>query len=279
MRWEVLLMSEPKANETKKEPVLKAQHLGIIFGGLKAVDDFCLEIGESELVGLIGPNGAGKTTVFNLLTGVYQPTEGSYYLCGEKMNGKKTHQVVATGIARTFQNIRLFKKLTVLENVKVAMNMYMHYSLASSILRLPRFWKEEADIEEKAYELLDIVHLKDKADFIAENLPYGQQRRLEIARALATGMKLLLLDEPAAGMNPTETAELLDIINVIRDKFHISVLLIEHDMSLVMKICERIQVIDYGVTIASGKPEEIANNPRVIEAYLGKDDEEVALSC
>lgn len=272
-------MSEPKANETKKEPVLKAQHLGIIFGGLKAVDDFCLEIGESELVGLIGPNGAGKTTVFNLLTGVYQPTEGSYYLCGEKMNGKKTHQVVAAGIARTFQNIRLFKKLTVLENVKVAMNMYMHYSLASSILRLPRFWKEEADIEEKAYELLDIVHLEDKADFIAENLPYGQQRRLEIARALATGMKLLLLDEPAAGMNPTETAELLDIINVIRDKFHISVLLIEHDMSLVMKICERIQVIDYGVTIASGKPEEIANNPRVIEAYLGKDDEEVALSC
>ena len=279
MRWEVLLMSELKANEIKKEPVLKAQHLGIIFGGLKAVDDFCLEIGESELVGLIGPNGAGKTTVFNLLTGVYQPTEGSYYLCGQKMNGKKTHQVVAAGIARTFQNIRLFKKLTVLENVKVAMNMYMHYSLASSILRLPRFWREEADIEEKAYELLDIVHLKDKADFIAENLPYGQQRRLEIARALATGMKLLLLDEPAAGMNPTETAELLDIINVIRDKFHISVLLIEHDMSLVMKICERIQVIDYGVTIASGKPEEIANNPRVIEAYLGKDDEEVALSC
>ena len=193
------------------------------------------------------------------------------------MNEKKTHQVVAAGIARTFQNIRLFKKLTVLENVKVAMNMYMHYSLFSSIFRLPGYWKEEISVEEKAYELLDIVHLRDKADFIAENLPYGQQRRLEIARALATGMKLLLLDEPAAGMNPTETAELLDIINVIRDKFHISVLLIEHDMSLVMKICERIQVIDYGVTIASGKPEEIANNPRVIEAYLGKDEEEVAL--
>ncbi len=158
-----------------------------------------------------------------------------------------------------------------------AVDMYMHYSLASSILRLPKYWKEEMEIEEKAYELLDIVHLRDKADFIAENLPYGQQRRLEIARALATGMKLLLLDEPAAGMNPTETAELLDIINVIRDKFHISVLLIEHDMSLVMKICERIQVIDYGVTIASGIPEEIANNSRVIEAYLGKDEEEVAL--
>lgn len=261
------------SDATNKAPVLKAQSLGITFGGLKAVDSFSMEIGESELVGLIGPNGAGKTTVFNLLTGVYQPTEGSFYLNGIKMNGKKTHQVVAAGISRTFQNIRLFKKMTVLENVKVAMNMHMTYSLVSSILRLPSYWKQEAEIEEKAKELLEIVHLSDKADFIAENLPYGQQRRLEIARALATGMKLLLLDEPAAGMNPTETAELLDIINDIRERFHISVLLIEHDMSLVMKICERIQVIDYGVTIASGTPEEIANNPRVIEAYLGKDEE------
>ena len=261
------------SDATNKTPVLKAQSLGITFGGLKAVDSFSMEIGESELVGLIGPNGAGKTTVFNLLTGVYQPTEGSFYLGGVKMNGKKTHQVVAAGISRTFQNIRLFKKMTVLENVKVAMNMHMTYSLVASILRLPSYWKQEAEIEEKAKELLEIVHLSDKADFIAENLPYGQQRRLEIARALATGMKLLLLDEPAAGMNPTETAELLDIINDIRERFHISVLLIEHDMSLVMKICERIQVIDYGVTIASGTPEEIANNPRVIEAYLGKDEE------
>ena len=261
------------SDATKREPVLKAQSLGITFGGLKAVDSFSMEIGESELVGLIGPNGAGKTTVFNLLTGVYQPTEGSFYLNGVKMNGKKTHQVVTAGISRTFQNIRLFKKMTVLENVKVAMNMHMTYSLVASILRLPSYWKQEAEIEEKAMELLEIVHLSDKADFIAENLPYGQQRRLEIARALATGMKLLLLDEPAAGMNPTETAELLDIINDIRERFHISVLLIEHDMSLVMKICERIQVIDYGVTIASGTPEEIANNPRVIEAYLGKDEE------
>ncbi len=256
-----------------EQPVLKATNLGIAFGGLKAVQDFNIEIGKSELFGLIGPNGAGKTTVFNLLTGVYKPTEGAFYLNGEKMNGKKTHQVVQSGIARTFQNIRLFKKMTALENVKVAMNMNMKYSLGEALLRLPKYWKEEKEIDTKARGLLEVVNLGDKADFVAENLPYGQQRRLEIARALATGMKLLLLDEPAAGMNPTETAELLDIINIIREKFDISVLLIEHDMSLVMKICEKIQVIDYGETIAFGTPEEIAKNPRVIEAYLGKDDE------
>lgn len=256
-----------------EQPVLKTTHLGISFGGLKAVNDFNLEIGKSELYGLIGPNGAGKTTVFNLLTGVYKPTEGAFFLNGEKMNGKKTHQVVQAGIARTFQNIRLFKKMTALENVKVAMNMNMKYSLSSAFLRLPAYWKEEAAIDAKARELLNIVNLSDKADYIAENLPYGQQRRLEIARALATGMKLLLLDEPAAGMNPTETAQLLDIINLIRNKFNISVLLIEHDMSLVMKICEKIQVIDYGETIAFGTPDEIAKNQRVIEAYLGKEDE------
>lgn len=257
----------------KTQPVLKAVNLGISFGGLKAVNDFSIEIGQSELFGLIGPNGAGKTTVFNLLTGVYQPTEGGFYLNGEKMNGKKTHQVVEAGIARTFQNIRLFKKMTALENVKVAMNMKMKYNLLSAVFRTPKYWKEEAEIDTKARKLLEVVHLSDKADTVAANLPYGQQRRLEIARALATDMKLLLLDEPAAGMNPTETAELLDIINVIRDQFKISVLLIEHDMSLVMKICEKIQVIDYGETICFGTPEEVANNKRVIEAYLGKDEE------
>ncbi|MCC8138361.1 MAG: ABC transporter ATP-binding protein [Clostridiales bacterium] len=259
---------------TAEVPVLRASHLGIQFGGLKAVDDFNMEIGQSELVGLIGPNGAGKTTVFNLLTGVYQPTEGAYYLNGVKMNGKKTHQVVEAGIARTFQNIRLFKKMTVLENVKVAMNKDMKYALPTAIFRLGAYWKEEQETDGRALELLKIVRLEDKADYVAENLPYGEQRRLEIARALATGMKLLLLDEPAAGMNPVETSELLDIINNIRTQFGISVLLIEHDMSLVMRICERIQVIDYGETIASGTPEEIANNPRVIEAYLGKEDDE-----
>lgn len=257
----------------EEQPVLKVSHLGIAFGGLKAVNDFSIEIGKSELFGLIGPNGAGKTTVFNLLTGVYKPTEGAFFLNGEKMNGKKTHQVVQAGIARTFQNIRLFKKMTAIENVKVAMNMSMKYSVGAAIFRLPSYWKEEEEINERAKVLLEVVNLGDKANSVAENLPYGEQRRLEIARALATGMKLLLLDEPAAGMNPTETAELLTIINVIRNKFNISVLLIEHDMSLVMKICEKIQVIDYGETIAFGTPEEIANNPRVIEAYLGKDDE------
>ena len=257
-----------------KTPVLQAKSLGIQFGGLKAVDDFNIEIGESELVGLIGPNGAGKTTVFNLITGVYKPTEGSFYLNGERMDGKKTHQIVKAGIARTFQNIRLFKKMTVIENIEAAMNDELTYGMFPMIFRPPKFWKEEAKIRERARELLRIVHLEGKEEELAQNLPYGQQRRLEIARALATDMKLLLLDEPAAGMNPTETEELLEIINYIRDAFKISVLLIEHDMSLVMRICERIQVLDFGVTIASGTPEEIAKNPRVIEAYLGKDEDE-----
>lgn len=254
----------------ERKPILETRKLGITFGGLVAVSDFNIKIFKGELVGLIGPNGAGKTTVFNMLTGVYKPTEGSVLLDAHVLNGKKTHQFVAAGVARTFQNIRLFKQMTVLENVLVAFTKDIRYNMFDSLFRTPRFWKTEKELADKALDLLSIFHLEDKADYIAANLPYGQQRKLEIARALATNMKLLLLDEPAAGMNPTETAELLDCINAIRNRFGIAILLIEHDMSLVMNICERIQVIDYGVTIAEGLPEEIAKNPKVIAAYLGQ---------
>ena len=254
-----------------KTPVLETKHLGISFGGLHAVQDFNIQMNAGELVGLIGPNGAGKTTVFNLLTGVYVPTEGTVLLNGVPLNGKKTHQFVEAGIARTFQNIRLFNDMTVIENVKVACTKDMHYSLLDATFRTPKFWKAEKEVTDRAMELLEICGLADKADILSSSLPYGQQRKLEIARALATNMKVLLLDEPAAGMNPTETAELLSCINTIRDRFGVAILLIEHDMSLVMNVCERIQVIDYGLTIASGLPEEIANNPRVIAAYLGEE--------
>ena len=253
----------------ENNPVLRAEHLGIVFGGLKAVSDFDISIGENELVGLIGPNGAGKTTIFNLLTGVYQPTEGVIYLNGKSMAHKKPHQMVKEGIARTFQNIRLFKELSVLDNVKVAFNQGMKYSLLKAVFRTPSYWKEEAEIDRKARELLAVFKMEDMADSLAENLPYGQQRKLEIARALATNPKILLLDEPAAGMNPTETAELMETISTIRKNFNISILLIEHDMSLVMSICERIIVIDYGQIIAKGTPQQIAKNEKVIGAYLG----------
>ena len=253
-------------------PVMKAEHLGITFGGLHAVNDFNMEMYPGELVGLIGPNGAGKTTVFNLLTGVYQPTEGNFYLGGKSMLGKKPHEMVKEGIARTFQNIRLFKDLTVLDNVKVAFNQSMRYSVLGGILRLPSYWKEEAEIDRKAREILSVFHMENEVDQKAQNLPYGRQRKLEIARAIATGAKILLLDEPAAGMNPTETAELMEAISTIRTRFGVSILLIEHDMSLVMSICERIIVVNYGQIIAAGTPYEVANNPEVIGAYLGRDE-------
>ena len=255
-----------------KKPILDVRELGIDFGGLTAVDGFNLMIGRNEITGLIGPNGAGKTTVFNLLTNVYQPTRGSILIDGMPTAGKKTYQVNRMGVARTFQNIRLFKDLSVIDNVKVGLHESMKYNLASSLLRLPNYWKEEKKCTERALELLDIFHMADLANAQAGSLPYGAQRRLEIMRALATSPKLLLLDEPAAGMNPSETAELTETIRRIRDEFNIAVLLIEHDMSLVMGICEGIAVLNFGRIIAKGTPDEIRNNPQVIEAYLGKKE-------
>ena len=253
-----------------KTPILETKKLGITFGGLKAVQDFNIQICQGELVGLIGPNGAGKTTVFNLLTGVYVPTEGTVLLNGVPLNGKKTHQFVAAGIARTFQNIRLFGEMTVLENVKAAFTKDISYHLLDALFRTPRFWRAERKLTEKAMDLLAIFNLADKADWKASSLPYGQQRKLEIARALAQNPRVLLLDEPAAGMNPTETAELMSAISTIRQLFNLSILLIEHDMNLVMGICERLVVINYGRIIATGTPYEVANNPEVITAYLGE---------
>ncbi|MCL1854284.1 MAG: branched-chain amino acid ABC transporter ATP-binding protein/permease [Clostridia bacterium] len=260
----------PRYDVGEDAPVLTTQNLGIRFGGLQAAEDVNISLWDNEIVGLIGPNGAGKTTVFNLLTGVYQPTEGEMTLLGKPVADKKTHEIVIAGIARTFQNIRLFKSMTVLENIKVAFHSRMHYSAASGIFRLPGHAREEHGIDIRARELLRVFHMEDTADTRADSLPYGQQRKLEICRALATNPKVLLLDEPAAGMNPFETKELMETIRLIRDRFSVAVLLIEHDMRLVMGICERIYVLNYGRVIAVGTPADITNNPEVIAAYLGK---------
>ena len=256
-----------------KRPVLEARHLGIEFGGLKAVEDFNLIIGKTEIAGLIGPNGAGKTTVFNLLTKVYQPTTGTVLVDGKDTAGMTTVQANKLGIARTFQNIRLFKSLSVLDNVLIGLHNEMDYRLPAAILRLPGYWRGEKIARERAMELLSIFDMQDLAGHEAGSLPYGAQRRLEIVRALGTNPSLLLLDEPAAGMNPSETSELMDNIVKIRDTFQIAIMLIEHDMSLVMGICEGICVLNFGQVIAKGTAEDIQNNPEVIKAYLGSNKE------
>jgi branched-chain amino acid transport system ATP-binding protein len=250
--------------------LLQTSSLGISFGGLRAVSHVDLEVQENQIVGLIGPNGAGKTTCFNLITGVYKPTDGQIHFGGERIDGLPAHDINRRGIARTFQNIRLFRNLTVLDNVRIAMHRDAGYGFWSSILRLPSYKKAEAKIQERALSLLEIFDLAGRSGELAGSLPYGEQRKLEIVRALATSPKLLLLDEPAAGMNPQETANLTELIKKVQAQFGVSVLLIEHDMSLVMKICDLIYVLDYGREIARGKPAEIQSNPQVIKAYLGE---------
>jgi branched-chain amino acid transport system ATP-binding protein len=257
--------------------VLQVTDCSITFGGLKAVTSFNMSLEERELVGLIGPNGAGKTTIFNIITGVYMPTEGKLLFTGKggskprNIVGMKPYQITQMGLARTFQNIRLFRDLSVIDNVKIAYHFNVRYNFWDAIFRTPVFYKEETAVAQKALELLKIFNIDRKADELAKNLPYGEQRKLEIVRALATAPTLLLLDEPAAGMNPQETLDLMNLIRFIREKFNLTILLIEHDMNLVMGICERISVLDYGQTIAEGTPAEIGKNPQVIKAYLGEE--------
>ena len=250
--------------------LLEIKNLGISFGGLRAVDDFSITIEKGQLYGLIGPNGAGKTTIFNLLTGVYKPNMGTIHLDGMNITGKKTMEINRAGVARTFQNIRLFKELTVLDNVKAGLHNQYSYSAIAGILRLPKYFKVEKTMDEKAVELLKVFDLDREKDTLASNLPYGKQRKLEIARALATNPKLLLLDEPAAGMNPNETKELMDTIRFVRDNFDMTILLIEHDMKLVSGICEKLTVLNFGQVLAQGNTVDVLNDPEVIKAYLGE---------